>query len=69
MTPSPTKPDDDQERRERAIGYIMKRDHVTREVASKAMQRLNGPQLWMLERELKPRGPMFVSDYDPFGRT
>jgi hypothetical protein len=69
MTLSPTKPDDEQERRERAVSYIMRRDHVSREVAAKIMQGLNGPQLWMLEQELKPRVPMFVADYDPFGRT
>jgi hypothetical protein len=68
MIPSPTKPDDDQAQRERAIGYIMRRDHVTREVASKALQSLNGPQLWMLEQELKPRRPMFTAEYDPLGR-
>jgi hypothetical protein len=62
------RPDDDQERRERAIAYIMRRDHVSRESASKALQRLNGPELWMLEQAMKPRVPMFVSDYDPLGR-
>jgi len=69
MTLSPTKPDDDQERRERAIVYIMRRDHVSRETAIEALQSLNGPELWMLERELKPRRPMFTADYDPLGRT
>lgn len=69
MTLSPTKPDDDQERRERAIAYIMRRDHVSREVAIEAFKRLRGHELWMLEQALKPKQPMFTSEYDPLGRT
>ena len=68
MTPSPTKPDDDQERRERAIGYIMRRDHVTRETAIEAFKRLRGHELWTLEQQLKPKQPMFTAEYDPLGR-
>lgn len=69
MTLSPTKPDEGQEKRDSMILYIMRRDHVSRDVASKALQRLNGPELWMLEQAMEPRGSMFVSDYDPLGRT
>ena len=58
---------DDTDREERLIQHIAKRDRVPINQARAVFATLSVPDLIRLEMEAQPRGPMFESEYDPFG--
>lgn len=59
---------DEEEQNERHIRYIAQRDHVTIEQARTLFAELSTPDLIRLDMEAQPRGLMFQSEYDPYGR-
>jgi hypothetical protein len=59
---------DDEEREERLIQYIVKRDRIPIEQARAVFATLSVPDLIRLEMEAQPRGGSFESEYNPFER-
>jgi hypothetical protein len=59
---------DGEEQNARLIRYIAQRDRVTIEHARIIFAELSTPDLIRLDMEAQPRGPMFQSEYDPYGR-
>lgn len=55
--------------RDAMVARIMTRDHVSKDAATKIVNRLAESDLVRLEMETRERAmPSFTADYDPYGR-